>query len=821
MPLNIYDVRDRLPLFILLFLLCWSSSWAQQPGKITGSIHDADTQEGLAFVALAVYNAQDSLVGGTLSEEDGKFVLANLPLGSLRLKVKALGFDSIATAPILLSRAQPQAGPIQLFASPSTVLKDVEITATQDQMQNKIDRKVYAIERNIVTQGGSAADVLNTIPSVEVDMDGQLNLRGNANVLVYIDGKPSTLTGASRAAILDQFPASSIKSVEVITHPSAKFDPDGTAGIINIITKKEAREGVNGNITLGVGTRHKYNAAGNLNFRRKHFNAFVNYSFREERRWNEGTAYVYTAADSSSPYQDQLTEGVRTSTDHLVKVGTDIFLSPKTSLSLGATASANRRVGGELADFVESNPLELPLFRYQRRTDEQEPTSNLGGELGLQHRPSTKGQLLDARLSLSRSVEDDREDYFSDSLDLDGNNLGLPQARQSGATYQAFVLGTAQLDYTRTLGAKTQLELGAKSTLRDIQSDYHYAELDLDSQEFVVDSGISNAFRYQEQVHAAYATLARSWGKFGAEAGLRAEQALTGFTLLNNDSTYTNNYFQLFPSGHLAYTTSEASSWRLGYSRRINRPSTDDLNPFTEYANPKRLRTGNPALQPEFIHALELSHLWTYKQGSLSSTVYYRRMTNTVSRYVQSLGGDTLLTTMVNMLEGHAYGLELIHQARPAKWAELTLSANLFRSVMDASNVTPGLLLVNYGVDGRLMATVNFTKKLSLQATLNYQPPRFGPQGRIGARYSTDAALKQTLFKGKGSLSLRVSDIFDTMEFNVRTEEEGLYSEFYRKRETRIGFLTFSYRFGSEDKSQRRHRREEAPSQDRGSGFDF
>lgn len=816
----LHTIRRGLCLLGLLLLVYVAQ--AQGLGSIQGSIQDADTREGLAFVAITVHDAEDSLVGGALSDEEGKFLIAKLPLGSLRLKVKALGFDTLVTDPIVLSRNQPKATGIELFATPSTYLDEVEITATQDQMQNKIDRKVYAVERNIVTQGGSAADVLNTIPSIEVDMDGGLNLRGNANVLVYIDGKPSTLTGTSRAAILDQFPASSIKSIEVITHPSAKFDPDGTAGIINIITKKEAREGVNGNISLGIGTGQKYNASGNLNFRRKYMNAYVNYSFRNERRWNEGSSSVFTAADSVSPYQTQVSEGARTGTDHLVKAGADFFLSDKTSLGVSATASANKRVGNETADFLESDAQQEPLVRYLRMTAEREPTTNFGGELNLQHRPDSKGQVFDARVALSRSVEDDGEGYLSDSLDLAGNSLGLAQARQAGSTYQAFVLGTGQLDYSRNLGEKLKLELGAKSTLRDIQSDYRYQNFDPDTQAFVLDSSISNAFHYQEQVHAAYATLARSWGKLGVEAGLRAEQALTNFTLLNDNTSYENNYFRLFPSGHLAYATNEHSEWRLGYSRRINRPETDDLNPFTEYSNPKRLRAGNPRLQPEYIHALELGHLWTFKQGSLSTTAYYRRMTNTVSRLVTSLGGDTLLTTSANMLDGHAYGLELIQQMRPAEWMEMTLSANLFRSEIDASNLTPGLQLVNYGVDGRIMATVNFTKKLSFQATFNYQPPRFGPQGRISARYSTDAALKQNLFKGKGSLSLRVSDIFNTMEFNVLTDQEGIYSDSYRKRETRIGFLTFSYRFGTEDKAQRRQRREENQNPDGGgSGFDF
>lgn len=792
---------------------------AQGPGKISGRVFDVDTEEGIGFTTVVVLGGNDSVVGGVLSDEDGKFSVQGLPMGRLRLKVESLGYAQLISEPVTLTTGNPSLNGVDLKLSPNIKIDAVEITATQDFTQNKIDRKVYAVERNIVSQGGSASDVLNTVPSVEVDMDGQLNLRGNPNVTVFIDGKPSTLTGSSRAAILDQLPASAIKSIEVITHPSAKYDPDGTAGIINIVTKKEAREGLNGNISLGVGTNNKYNGSASLNWRKKKFNAFGSYSFRAEERWNEGLSDTYTASDSVTPWQYEVSDGTRGSIENVFKVGTDFYLSEKTTLGVVGTGSLTQRNAEDVSDFIEANALEVPQFRYLRGADEQSPRRAFEGEVNLQHRPGKPGRQLDARAALSRTYSEDNERYYSDSLTLAGDSRGLPQARQNQSTLENFVLGTAQVDYSTPLGEKARLEAGLKSTLRDIQSDFSYSAFMPDQQAFVVDTGLSNSFRYQEQVHAGYLIYGRSMGKLGVEAGLRAEQALTGFTLYNTDSTYTNNYFQLFPSAHLAYTLNESSEWRIGYSRRINRPETGNLNPFTEYSNPKRLRRGNPTLQPEYINAIELSHLWRFKPGSLSTTLYYRRLSNTVSRIIEPLGGDTVQTTFVNLLDGHAYGLELIGQLRPTKWLETTLSANLFRTVMDASNVSANLNLVNLGVDGRFLATANITKKLSFQYTFNYQPPRVGPQGRIEARYSMDAALKQNLLKNKASLSLRVSDLMNTMEFRIYTEEEGLISDSYRKRETRIAFLTFAYRFGQEGKAERRQRKEE--EQDRNSGFDF
>ena len=803
---------------VVCILLGMQALSGQAVGSLFGSVHDPDTDEGIPYATVTALNAAGNVVNGAIADEDGQFKIGNLPSGQYSLRVQIVMYQDTVLAP--MDVAAPKAtGPVRIVLREPKMGPEVVITDQVDYAQNKIDRKVYAVDRNMVTQGGSASELLNTIPSVEVDIDGQISLRGNANVTVFIDGKPSTLTGGSRSAILDQFPASTIKSIEVITHPSAKYDPDGTAGIINIITKKDSRNGLNGNISVGIGTNNKYNGAGALNYRHKKFFAYANYSYRRENRWNEGEAEVFTSDDTLSPFQLQSTSGNRISNEHLVKAGIDFYLSPHATLGIVATTAANRRNGNEASDFIESSPSQLPLFRYLRSTTEVEPTRNLEGEINFQHRPAKEGRQLDMRVSLAQNTEEDGEQYITDSLDLAGTPTGVQGPIQYGTTPTAFVLGTAQIDYARPLSAKNKLEVGAKSTLRNINTSYIFGSRADAGAEFVFDSTISNVFQYQEQVHAGYLILGRNMGKLSAEAGLRAEQALTGFTLLNNDSSYTNNYFNLFPSGHLAYRKSDKHEFRAAYSKRINRPETDDLNPFTEYANPKRLRRGNPQLQPEYIHSLEFNHSLHLSSGNLSTTAYYRRLLNTVSRTVQSAGGDTLVVTSANMLNGHSYGLELIAQAQPAKWFDLTISANLFRTIMDASNITPGLSLINNGVDGRIFGTANLSKRWSLQSTYNYKAPRQGPQGQINARHSMDAALKHTFMKGKANLTLRVSDIFNTMHFQIYTEADGVVSDFYRKRESRIGFLTFSMRFGQEGKSQKKVRKEE--QENSGSGFDF
>jgi len=806
--MNHFEGRIGFLLMLTAWCLPLKAQWR-------GVVMDSIAQEPIGFATVVVLNVRDSVVAGSITSEEGKFEV-KADVVQARLRVDAVGYKSQIFGPF--SKTQSTKSLI-LNLKGAEVLPAVEITAQQDFLQNKIDRKVYNADRNLVTQGGSATDLLNTIPSVSVDPDGQLNLRGNPNVTVFIDGRPSSLTGSSRAAVLEQLPASAIKSIEVITQPSAKFDPDGTAGIINIITKKESRQGLNGSITTGIGTHDKYNFAATANLRKKHFNLNANYSGRIENRWNEGDVFIFTPADSLSPYQNQISNGERRSVDHVAKLGVDFFPNEKTVLGVAATYGNSQKNGSEEGVFWESNSIRTPIERYIRTTIESEPKQNWDGEVFIQHKPKRQGSSLDGRISLSQNKVTDIERYLTDSLDVSGLDLGLNGPIQTGVTPRKFTLGLAQIDFELPLKNNFRLETGAKSTIRDIQSEYLFGTYLDESAPFELDSSISNSFAYREQVHAVYTILGKNWGKLGVEGGLRAEQALTGFTLFNTDSSYTNNYFNLFPSAHVAYRKSDQFEWRLGYSRRINRPETDNLNPFTEYSNPKRLRRGNPNLQPEYIHSMELSQVWRHKMGSLSTTAYYRLLNNSFTRVIQNIGGDTVQISFENLLRGHTVGMELIAQVQPHKTIDVTLSANMFRSSVDASNVEADLQLINYGVDGRAMLSFSPAKRWSLQTTFNYQPPRVGPQGRISSRYNLDGALKWTLMKGKGNLSLRVSDIFDTLRFQVVADDEGLYSEFYNKRETRIGFLNFSYRFGQEDRGTKKPKREDREGG--GGGFDF
>jgi iron complex outermembrane receptor protein len=798
--------------------------FAQKPAAcpISGQVLDSSNATPMAYASLSVLqSAGDSLVGGGLTNEKGSFEIPNLLPGSYFVEISFIGFRKKRIGPIVLTLQAPQKNLGRISLAPTDYqLADVQITDRQDLMLNNIDRKTYNVEKSLVSEGGAATDILRTLPSVEVDIDGNLSLRGSGNVTVLIDGKPSALTGAGRSAILAQIPASSIKSVEVITNPSARYDPDGMSGIINIITKKNKSAGLNGNLTLGVGTHQKYNSSLSLGYRTKKFNAYGTYSFRLEDRWGRGYSNSDTPADTASPILLIDNIGNRQTLDNMARLGIDFYLSERTTLGLAGGWAGQAEDAFDISFFQEQNSNENPVSAYLRPNTGIESMSNFDGEINLQQKFKQQRRSLDARLAYSKglNIEDNRfrTQYILDPF----STTPSPEDVQRNLQTDGIALGTAQIDYIHPINDKNQVDAGAKATSRDIGNEFYSESLNHSLEQIFPDTFLNNNFLYKERIFAAYGIWGHSFSpKFASQVGLRAEQALTRSELVTTQDTFTNNYFKLFPNAYLSYKPKTGSEFRLSYSRRINRPTTDQLNPFTDFSNPKRLRVGNPELLPETIDAFELSYSKKFEKGSLSGTGYFRYITNGHTRYFTptSPTSDSVIITFVNLLDGQSYGLEVIAQLKPAKWMDLMTSANFFRTVTDASNLEADLTVSNVGLTSNLNATVYFSKNTNLQVTANYSSPRVGPQGVFAAGFASDVAVKQNILKGKGSINLRVSDIFNTRRFLIFSDTELITGENRRKRESRIAYFTFSYRFGSGDATPKRKRQEER----QGGEFDF
>lgn len=793
--------------------------------SVMGTVVDSASSTPVEFATVVLkYFQGDSIISGAITNEKGQFKIEDVLPGAYKLEIAFIGFEKKLISGINPSprNATIQLGTI-LLSSSDVMINDVEITARQDFMTNSIDKKSYNAESNLVAAGGSANDLLNTIPSVAVDMDGNVSLRGNTNVTILIDGKPSALTGAGRAAALAQLPANSIKSVEVITNPSARYDPDGMSGIINIVTKKTKAPGVNGNFAIGIGSRNKYNGSGSLNYRNQKLNAFANYSYRNERFFTRGTASTFTPADTISPYAYQTSDGIRQDISQMFRLGLDYYLAKRTTIGIAGTYNLGNENDQEQNDFVELSETNDTISVYSRPNSNPEKNQGYDAEINLQQRFKQEGRSLDARLAYGSSQNKENSFIRSIYSIVDGQSSTLLNDNQNNYQNDETNLGTAQLDYVHPINPKSKFETGTKFTSRDIANRFRSESVNHAIGEFQPDTLLNNDFEYQERILAAYGIYGRDLNeKWAIQLGLRAEQALTSSLLVTDSSSFENNYFKLFPNAYLSWKPVKQQEFRFSYSRRINRPSTRQLNPFTDYSNPKRLRTGNPKLLPEVIDAFELSYNKGFKWGMLSSTVYYRYISNSHSRYIENVGGDTLQIKFVNFDFGRNYGAELIAQAKPAKWLDLTYSGNFYKTFLNASNIDPGLSANNIGFESRLMANIYLSKKSSLQLNANYSSPRVGVQGRFAAMFFSDIAFKQNILKNNGSLTLRLSDIANTRRFKINAETEDVITSFYRKRESQIVYLTFNYRFGKQEiGSKKRRERESGGDGGGGGGMDF
>lgn len=813
---------------LLAVIMGWmlsSNASAQKPisCSVSGSLIDSTIAEPVVYATVKLLR-NDSLLTGCITDDKGNFAIKDLRPGTYRLEINHLAYEAKVIAPLNLYAEKPNRALGKITLQPkASDGPAVQITDRQDLMLNTIDKKVYNVERNQLAAGGAVTDMLKNIPSVEVDIDGNLSLRGSGNVTVLIDGKPSSLTGAGRSAAIQQIPASSVKSIEVITNPSARFDPDGMAGIINIVTKKDKAAGLNGNLSVGLGTHQKYNASLGLNYRAKKFNVYTSYSFRLEDRWNRGWSTTLTPADTLTPFLAQRSRGSRESMDNMLRGGVDWYASERTTIGIAGGASMQDQNSAEISYFEEEDANGAAYARYDRPVYSDETRRTYDGELNLSQRFKQQGRTLDARIAYSEGTT--LENSYFRTIHFLENGMGTSQPDDYQNNYQAdkIGLGTAQVDYAHMAGKKNKLEGGLKATSRDIINDFASESLDHSIETYVNDSLISNTFHYQERIFAGYGIWTRSLStRLGMQVGLRAEEALTQSILIGQRDPYPNNYFNLFPNAYLNYRPKEGHDLRLSYSRRINRPTTDQLNPFTDYSNPKRLRIGNPRLLPEYIDAVELSWGARYKWGSVSSTGYFRYMTDSHTRYWEAIspGSDTLVMTFANLLNGQSYGLEAIGEMKPAKWMECMVSLNLFRTVMNATNLEPDLTVDNLGMTAQFNSTYFISKNTSLQIGGNYRSPRYGPQGVFAAMFSADISVKQNLFKGKGSLNLRMSDLTNTQRFKITADTDLLVTENYRKRESRIGYVTFTYRFGKGEASPAKRRRtEERQSGDPDGGF--
>jgi outer membrane receptor protein involved in Fe transport len=628
---RIFSTWLRCGLLALLGFPAWSQAPAQSGGlQIEGVVVD-DKKEPLAFANIALFRSADSvLVTGAVSGIGGEFAIRTDP-GRFYARISFLSYEEHIIPEIVIGSGGKDLGVIELSPA-QDLLDELIVRGERSTMELYLDKRVFNVGTDLTTVSGSAAEVLANVPSVTVDLEGNVSLRGSGNVRILIDGKPSGLTGINTADALRQVQAELIESVEVITNPSARYDAEGEAGIINIILKKERRRGVNGTFSARIGYPANYLASYNLNLRRDRFNFFSSYGFSYRQGPGSGISYQkYSTPDTTFSFE-QFNRRVRGGTSHNLIGGIDYYFSEKSVL----TASAIYRLSDglntsdfEFRDMGENDELFRTVYRRER---EEEPEHNAEIALSYRREFSNKDHTLTADFKWIENVETERAG-ITETDDL-GSSLFQ---RSSNTENERNVF--LQADYIAPFLKKGRFESGVRSTLRVIDNDFLVEQQDAES-DWQVLPGFDNSMLYTENIYAAYTQLAHEAGRFSYQGGLRGELSDISIALKQSDEVNFQNYFNLFPSAHLAYKLSESRTLQLSYSYRISRPGFRDLLPFSGYGNNRLVMTGNPELRPEYTHSIEGAHLLNWSSGSLLSSAYYRHRMGVIQRItiVDSIG---------------------------------------------------------------------------------------------------------------------------------------------------------------------------------------
>lgn len=778
--------------FIVIILFLSTKLFSQENGfAVIGTVLDKTSKQPIEFAIVELMKPTDSIIlKTTITDKKGKFLLDKITSDNYILRCSFIGYEKTFMS-ITVNHQKENVGAIEIGVLAKN-MSEVVVTTRKSLLNTSIDRKIYNVSQDIMAISGSASDILKNIPSVEVDIEGQVTLRGSSDVMILINGRPSPLMGRSRAEILQQLPATSIERIEVITNPSARYRPDGTSGIINIVMKKNTKMGWNGNSIATLGNDTRSSGGISFNYKSGKLNLFSNYNIRQDRRirLNNINREYFDSSGKTKSYYTENNHSLARPLSNIVTLGADYTLNERNSIGISGNYHYRKLVKDEVIKRLYYDKTHLlsnnnDRFRYDPEVEKEKDATAYWQHNFLKEDHELRVQL---NVSASDEVEDNHYNtvyYFPLLPSLLDNTLIKQKDQQQQLT----------IDYTNPLSEDSKIEAGYDGSFNQIDMNFYGEYFDKNLGSFVKDLVKSNRFKYTESIQALYGTYQHSYGSFGFSTGLRLEQAFINGNLVTKDSLISNQYFNFYPTLHLSYKLKKGEL-QLSYSKRVHRPEGDDMNPFPKYQDPFNLRAGNPKLVPEIIHSVQFGYKWQNDHFSFVPSLYYRYKQKGFTSVTVPLNDSVLLTTQQNLSNDKSTGLELIFSAKAGKFLSANLSSNFFYNQIDATDIGFSNKKSIIAMSSNFNATATITKTTMWQVSCNYRSARLTPQGKSFGAFVLNTGLRQDFFKKKVSVTLTASDIFKTLNQKSELNTAYLKQTSIGRRDARIIYLGLSYRFG-------------------------
>lgn len=778
----------------LLLILCLSTFYIHsQTGTVSGKILDKNTRESIPYATVVVKSADKTITGG-ITNDKGVFLVTKVPLGTYTVEVQFIGYKTIAK-PIELTQANKKVNlGIIAIEEDAVALESVEIRAERSTIEQKIDRKVINVGKDLTTAGASASDIMGNIPSVSVNQDGEISLRGNENVRILVDGKP---TNISSTDLLQQIPSTSIKTIELITNPSAKYNPEGMSGIINIILKKNANLGFNGNFNSGItfGKKTRLNSALSLNYRAGKVNVYGSYGNRFGKQVTDGSVTRFIEGTN------QLTKNINDNTSHLFKVGIDYFINERNTFSVYTNQNLFKSDlnGTKTITFFNDLP-----SNYVQSDNILKDNSNATYNVDFKHDFLKKGHSIELEFDYNE-LNSDTENIFV----FTGNN---PVNNYNEAIDDKRTNTTINLDYVNSVNENSVLEIGLETRLRRTDNTYITNSLNL----------ANSDFSYNRDIHSFYTTWSQRFSKWQYNLGVRLEDysVVANFNQVgSNPNIFKQNLFNVYPSGFLKFTPDEAqkNAYQLSFSRRIDRPSLNQINPIRQISTPQIIITGNPSLTPQFTNSVELNYTRKLNKGNITFGGFYRRINDEINRigYFDQDNPALLIVDYENFDSNNAYGFEFSSSYRLTNWWNFNASFDVYsrtqKGVIEGENVKVNNTLLNAKINNSFKAG----KNLTFQLFTFYSGPQEILQYELKDNFFMNAGARYNFAKGKGTFSVNFNDIFRTQRFAFETYRT-IFQRGEFRRDTQTVFFGFSYRFGSgKNKALKRKKRDKNTKADK------